>query len=77
MLAAVLACGMAASAQASLANLFHRANHAKQSGKIVHSTTPQRPSPLLRSARQKKVQPVLANTRTTAKTLLVKRPQPH
>jgi hypothetical protein len=76
-LAGLLACGMAASAQASLADLFHHAGHSKHQGKIAHSTTPQHLSPLLRSARQKKVQPVLASTRTTAKTIVLKRAQPH
>ena len=74
--AGVLSCAMAGSAQASLSNLFHRTDHSKHTGKIVHSTTPQHLSPLLRSARQSKVKPVLANTRTSGKTLTLKRQPP-
>ena len=72
---AVLCCA-AGSAQASLSDLFHRADHSKHAGKAVHSTSPQHPTPLLRSARQSKVKPVLANTRTTGKTLTLKRQPP-
>ena len=71
----VLTCA-AGSAQASLSQLFHRTDHSKHAGKIVHSTTPQHPTPLVRSARQSKVKPVLANTRTTGKTLTLKRQPP-
>ena len=71
----VLTC-TAGSAQASLSDLFHGADHSKHTGKIVHSTTPQHLTPLVRSARQSKVKPVLANTRTIGKTLTLKRPPP-
>jgi len=71
----VLTC-TAGSAQASLSDLFHRADHSNQTAAIGHSTTPQHLTPLVRSARQSKVKPVLANTRTTGKTLTLKRPPP-
>lgn len=71
----VLTCA-AGSAQASLSDLFHRADHSKHVGKIIHSTTPQHPVPLVRSGRQNKVKPVLANTRTTGKTLTLRRQPP-
>jgi len=67
---------LASGAQASLSDLFHRADHSKHAGKIIHSTTPQHLTPLVRSARQSKVKPVLANTRTTGKTLTLKRRPP-
>jgi hypothetical protein len=75
-LAVVLTGAMTGRAQASLSELFHRANHSRHTGKIVHSSTPQHPAPLLRSARQSKVKLVLANTRTTARTLALKRQPP-
>jgi hypothetical protein len=75
-LGVALTCAMAGSAQASLSDLFHGADHSKHTGKIVHSTTPQHLTPLVRSARQSKVKPVLANTRTIGKTLTLKRPPP-
>jgi hypothetical protein len=62
----VLTGAMASSAQASL----------RHAGKMVHSTTPQHLTPLVRSARQSKVKPVLANTRTMGKTLTLRRQPP-
>jgi hypothetical protein len=78
LLAAMLASGFGAGAQAGLANLFHGAKtRSKQPAKALHSSTAQPPVHLIHSARQGKIKPVLGGTRTAARSLTLKRPQPH